>query len=98
VDERVVRSSTARASGVGYGVAWLQAFLTRGSGLVFDAEQATQVAALAERALDIARAVFTVLARRVTEGEIEDVRHVLPSELRELWPADARGAARWPGP
>jgi uncharacterized protein (DUF2267 family) len=46
---------------------------------------------------DIARAVFTVLARRVTEGEIEDVRHVLPAELRELWSADAGGAARWLG-
>jgi hypothetical protein len=36
---------------VGYGVAWLQAFLTRGSGLVFDSEQAAQIAALAERSL-----------------------------------------------
>jgi uncharacterized protein (DUF2267 family) len=35
----------------------------------------------------IARAVFTVLARRVTDGEIEEVKHVLPAELRELWPA-----------
>ena len=33
-----------------------------------------------------ARAVFTVLAMRVTEGEIEDVRHILPHEIRELWP------------
>jgi uncharacterized protein (DUF2267 family) len=41
---------------------------------------------------EIARAVFTVLAGRVTEGEIEDVKHLLPTELRELWPADARGA------
>jgi uncharacterized protein (DUF2267 family) len=45
---------------------------------------------------EIARAVFTVLARRVTEGEIQDVKHVLPAELRELWPADAPRAARWP--
>jgi uncharacterized protein (DUF2267 family) len=35
----------------------------------------------------MARAVFTVLARRVTEGEIEDVKHVLPAEIRSLWPA-----------
>jgi uncharacterized protein (DUF2267 family) len=34
----------------------------------------------------LARAVFAVLARRVTEGEIEDVKHILPKELRELWP------------
>jgi len=30
----------------------------------------------------VARAVFTVLAARVTEGEIEDVQHVLPAEVR----------------
>jgi uncharacterized protein (DUF2267 family) len=34
----------------------------------------------------VARAVFSVLAKRVSEGEIEDVRHVLPAEVRELWP------------
>jgi uncharacterized protein (DUF2267 family) len=34
----------------------------------------------------VARAVLTVLSNRVTEGEIEDVKHVLPVELRELWP------------
>jgi uncharacterized protein (DUF2267 family) len=44
---------------------------------------------------DIARAVFMVLSRRVTEGEIEDVKQILPAELRELWPTDAPGAARW---
>jgi uncharacterized protein (DUF2267 family) len=34
----------------------------------------------------LARAVFTVLANRVSEGEIEDVKHVLPAEIRDLWP------------
>lgn len=34
---------------------------------------------------EIVRAVFKVLSRRITEGEIEDVKHLLPSELRELW-------------
>jgi uncharacterized protein (DUF2267 family) len=34
----------------------------------------------------VARAVFRVLARRVSEGEIEDVKHMLPASLRELWP------------
>jgi uncharacterized protein (DUF2267 family) len=34
----------------------------------------------------VVRAVFAVLAARVTEGEIEDVRHVLPEEVRRLWP------------
>jgi uncharacterized protein (DUF2267 family) len=35
----------------------------------------------------IARAVFRLLAKRVSDGEIEDVRHILPSEVRALWPA-----------
>ena len=34
----------------------------------------------------IARAVFKVLSDRVTAGEIEDVKHVMPAEIRELWP------------
>jgi uncharacterized protein (DUF2267 family) len=34
----------------------------------------------------IARAVFAVLATRVAAGEIEDIKHVLPAELRTLWP------------
>lgn len=34
----------------------------------------------------VAGAVFTVLARRVSNGEIQDVKHLLPVELRELWP------------
>jgi uncharacterized protein (DUF2267 family) len=34
----------------------------------------------------VARAVFTVLAQRVTEGEIKDVKQVLPEEIRDLWP------------
>jgi uncharacterized protein (DUF2267 family) len=34
----------------------------------------------------IVRGVFNVLSRRVTEGEIEDIKHILPPELRDLWP------------
>jgi len=34
----------------------------------------------------VARAVFTMLANRVSAGEIEDVKNVVPAELRELWP------------
>jgi uncharacterized protein (DUF2267 family) len=34
----------------------------------------------------VAWAVFRVLAKRISTGEIEDVRHMLPAEVRELWP------------
>jgi uncharacterized protein (DUF2267 family) len=34
----------------------------------------------------LARAVFTVMETRVTAGEIEDVKQILPAEIRELWP------------
>jgi uncharacterized protein (DUF2267 family) len=51
-----------------------------------------QFYALVARELDaydsrqVVTAVFTLLANRISEGEIEDVKQVLPSELRELWP------------
>jgi len=35
---------------------------------------------------EVVRAVFRVLSRRITEGEISDVKHLLPAALRELWP------------
>ena len=35
---------------------------------------------------EIVRAVFRVLSQRITEGEIEDIKHLLPPELRGLWP------------
>ena len=34
----------------------------------------------------VARAVFFVIEHRVSQGEIEDVKQVLPAEMRELWP------------
>ncbi len=34
----------------------------------------------------IAWAVFKVLERHVSSGEIKDVLHVLPKEIRSLWP------------
>jgi uncharacterized protein (DUF2267 family) len=40
----------------------------------------------------IARTVFGVLERRVAEGEIEDVEHMLPKKIRELWPQQGRAA------
>ena len=33
----------------------------------------------------VARSVFKVLSMRITEGEIKDVKSVLPKDLRELW-------------
>jgi uncharacterized protein (DUF2267 family) len=38
----------------------------------------------------IARAVFALLAKRVSQGEIEDVKHLLPKEIQKLWPRRAR--------
>ncbi len=38
----------------------------------------------------VARAVFAVLAGRVSAGEIDDVVGCLPAELKDLWPAAAR--------
>jgi uncharacterized protein (DUF2267 family) len=33
----------------------------------------------------VVRAVFKVLTKRISDGEIEDVKQVLPMELRALW-------------
>jgi uncharacterized protein (DUF2267 family) len=33
----------------------------------------------------IARSVFMLLAQRISAGEIEDIKHVMPAEIRELW-------------
>ena len=30
--------------------------------------------------------VFKMLSHRISAGEISDIRHVLPQELREMWP------------
>jgi uncharacterized protein (DUF2267 family) len=38
------------------------------------------------------RAVFRLLARHVTSGEVEDIRGDLPAELAEFWPAAAAAA------
>jgi uncharacterized protein (DUF2267 family) len=35
---------------------------------------------------DVARAVFTLLVQRISDGEIEDVKQVLPVDIRDLWP------------
>jgi uncharacterized protein (DUF2267 family) len=36
----------------------------------------------------LVKEVFKLLARRVSAGEINDIKGVLPAELRALWPAD----------
>jgi uncharacterized protein (DUF2267 family) len=36
----------------------------------------------------ITRAVFRVVAKHVSPGEIEDIKSILPKELRELWPKE----------
>jgi uncharacterized protein (DUF2267 family) len=35
---------------------------------------------------DVVRAVFTLLVQRISDGEIEDVKQVLPADIRDLWP------------
>lgn len=46
-------------------------------------------AALRDRHLgsseDIARSVFKVLKHRITQGEMQDVTHILPREIRKLF-------------
>lgn len=54
-----------------------ESFLERlGRELVPQADPAPEAAA---------RAVFAVVGRHVSQGEVEDVRGMLPSEVKELW-------------
>lgn len=39
---------------------------------------------------ELVRAVFKLLARRISKGEIDDVKHILPADVRALWPAAAK--------
>ena len=41
---------------------------------------------------DVARAVFGVIARHVTLGEVNHVKFSLPGEIRSLWSPDAQAA------
>ena len=34
----------------------------------------------------IVRTVFGIISRRITEGEMEDIKAILPQDLEELWP------------
>jgi len=40
----------------------------------------------------VARAVFRLLDRKVTDGEIKDVHHLLPLAILDLWPPGMRAA------
>ncbi|NIM27523.1 MAG: DUF2267 domain-containing protein [Gammaproteobacteria bacterium] len=37
----------------------------------------------------VARAVFRLLAERVSAGEVEKVKHALPEPVRDLWPGES---------
>lgn len=37
----------------------------------------------------LVREVFKLLARRISKGEIDDVKHILPPDVRALWPSAA---------
>jgi uncharacterized protein (DUF2267 family) len=53
----------------------------RGANWTIDAEQAC-------------RAVFQLLTRRISAGEIRDVRSMLPGVIQELWPKPPEGVMR----
>jgi uncharacterized protein (DUF2267 family) len=40
----------------------------------------------------VARAVFRLLDRKVTDGEISQIQHLMPSIVLDLWPPTLRAA------
>jgi uncharacterized protein (DUF2267 family) len=38
----------------------------------------------------LVREVFKLLAHKISAGEIDDVKHMLPPEVRALWPSTAK--------
>lgn len=38
------------------------------------------------KAEDIVKPIFSVLTKRISEGEIQDLIQMMPNEFRELWP------------
>jgi uncharacterized protein (DUF2267 family) len=40
----------------------------------------------------VARAVFRLLDKKVTDGEMQDIRHLLPGAVLDLWPPTLRAA------
>src|SRR5262245_60900016 len=43
---------------------------------------------------EVARAVFLVMANRISEGEIKDIEHILPHEIRDLWVSAVPGGTQ----
>ncbi len=35
----------------------------------------------------VARGVFAILAKRISKGEVRDIKLTLPQEIRDLWPS-----------
>ena len=40
----------------------------------------------------ITRAIFRVLCKHISEGELDQVKNLLPHELRDLWPENLKAA------
>lgn len=59
-------------------------------GLVEGRLRGTYLEPMPER---VTRAVFRLLAARVSQGEIRDVRGALPREVTELWPEESEHGA-----
>ena len=53
-------------------------------------EQLTGAAAVRLDSEAVVRAVFQLLSRRISKGEIEQVEQTLPKDMRDLWPISAR--------
>jgi uncharacterized protein (DUF2267 family) len=53
-------------------------------------DQLTRPAALQLDSEAVVRAVFLVLSRKISKGEIEQIEQMLPKDLRYLWPVSAR--------
>jgi uncharacterized protein (DUF2267 family) len=49
------------------------------------------------RSESVVRAVFKVLERHTSEGEIEDVKRILPKALQDFWPARQKNARKAQG-
>ena len=68
-----------------------QRFLTQDEFISYTRDMCGQVT---EVPLDQAvRAVLASINRHVTEGQAEQVRHMLPDDIKQLWPEPAQKAA-----